>query len=53
MFSKTPEQNVESLISLKLNAYVGGEKIASVVDHPAITSPFGTKVSLPRLSGHS
>ena len=32
---KTPEQYVESLRALEIRAYVGGERLDSIVDHPA------------------
>lgn len=39
---KTPEQYVESLAALKIRAYVGGERVDSVVDHPAIAPHINT-----------
>lgn len=39
---KTPEQYVDSLRQLKIRAYVGGERVASVVDHPAIAPHINT-----------
>jgi len=39
---KTPEEYVESLRALKLNAYIGGEKVTSIVDHPAIAPHINT-----------
>ncbi|MDO8552269.1 MAG: 4-hydroxyphenylacetate 3-hydroxylase N-terminal domain-containing protein, partial [bacterium] len=42
MALKTPEQYVESLRQLKICAYVGGERVASVVDHPAIAPHINT-----------
>jgi len=39
---KTPEQYVESLRQLKIRAYVGGERVESVVDHPAIAPHINT-----------
>ena len=39
---KTPEQYVDSLRKLKIRAYVGGERVASVVDHPAIAPHINT-----------
>ena len=42
MALKTPQEYVESLKSLKLNAYIGGEKIESVVDHPAVAPHINT-----------
>src|SRR3990170_1919240 len=42
MALKTPEQYVDSLRKLKIRAYVGGERVASVVDHPAIAPHINT-----------
>ncbi len=39
---KTPEQYVDSLRKLKIRAYIGGERVASVVDHPAIAPHINT-----------
>ena len=39
---KTPEQYVESLRALKIRAYVGGERVDSVVDHPSIAPHINT-----------
>ena len=39
---KTPEQYVESLRDLKIRAYVGGERIESIADHPAIAPHINT-----------
>ncbi len=39
---KTPEQYVDSLRKLKIRAYVGGERVESVVDHPAIAPHINT-----------
>jgi 4-hydroxybutyryl-CoA dehydratase/vinylacetyl-CoA-Delta-isomerase len=42
MALKTPEQYVESLRALNIRAYVGGERVESVVDHPAIAPHINT-----------
>jgi len=42
MALKTPEQYVESLRKLKICAYVGGERVESVVDHPGIAPHINT-----------
>lgn len=42
MALKTPKEYVESLRELKIKAYVGGERIESVVDHPAIAPHINT-----------
>jgi 4-hydroxybutyryl-CoA dehydratase/vinylacetyl-CoA-Delta-isomerase len=42
MALKTPEQYVDSLRALKLRAYVGGEKISNIVDHPGIAPHINT-----------
>jgi 4-hydroxybutyryl-CoA dehydratase/vinylacetyl-CoA-Delta-isomerase len=39
---KTPVQYVESLRAMKIRAYVGGELVESVVDHPAIAPHINT-----------
>ena len=39
---KTPEQYVDSLRKLKIRAYIGGERVASIVDHPAIAPHINT-----------
>jgi len=39
---KTPAQYVNSLRALKLRAYVGGERVENVVDHPAIAPHINT-----------
>ena len=33
---KTPEEYVESLRALRIRAYVGGERVDSIVDSPLI-----------------
>ncbi len=33
---KTPEQYVESLRALKMRAYIGGERVENIVDHPSV-----------------
>jgi len=42
MALKTPEEYVESLRKLKLKAFVGGEKVTNIVDHPAIAPHINT-----------
>ena len=39
---KTPEQYVESLRALRIRAYVGGERVDSIVDHPSIAPHINT-----------
>ena len=39
---KTPQEYVESLRALRINAYIGGEKVDSVADHPAIAPHINT-----------
>jgi len=39
---KTPVEYVESLRRLKIRAYVGGERVGSIVDHPAIAPHINT-----------
>lgn len=39
---KSPEDYVESLRALKIRAYVGGERVESVVDHPSIAPHINT-----------
>lgn len=39
---KTPSEYVESLRALKIRAYVGGELVESVVDHPAVAPHVNT-----------
>jgi 4-hydroxybutyryl-CoA dehydratase/vinylacetyl-CoA-Delta-isomerase len=39
---KTPQQYVDSLRALKIRAYVGGERVDSVVDHPSIAPHINT-----------
>ena len=39
---KTPEQYVESLRTLEIRAYVGGERVESIVDSPAIAPHINT-----------
>ena len=39
---KSPEEYVESLRNLKIRAYVGGERVESIVDHPAIAPHINT-----------
>src|SRR5262249_24491360 len=42
MALKTPEQYVDSLRNLKIRAYVGGELVEDVVDHPSIAPHINT-----------
>jgi len=42
MSLKTPEEYVQSLKDLKIRAYVNGERIESVADHPAIAPHINT-----------
>lgn len=42
MALKTPLEYVESLRALNIRAYVGGERVDSVVDHPAIAPHINT-----------
>jgi 4-hydroxybutyryl-CoA dehydratase/vinylacetyl-CoA-Delta-isomerase len=42
MALKTPEQYVESLRALNIKAYVGGELVESIADHPAIAPHINT-----------
>ena len=42
MALKTPQQYVDSLRKLNIRAYVGGERVQSVVDHPAIAPHINT-----------
>ena len=39
---KTPQQYVESLRDMKIRAYVGGEAVENVVDHPAVAPHVNT-----------
>lgn len=39
---KTPEHYLESLRALEIRAYVGGERLDSIVDHPAIAPHINT-----------
>jgi 4-hydroxybutyryl-CoA dehydratase / vinylacetyl-CoA-Delta-isomerase len=39
---KTPIEYVESLRAMKIRAYVGGERVDSIVDHPAIAPHINT-----------
>lgn len=39
---KTPEQYVESLRALRIRAYVGGERVDSIVEHPSIAPHINT-----------
>jgi 4-hydroxybutyryl-CoA dehydratase/vinylacetyl-CoA-Delta-isomerase len=42
MSLKSPEEYLESLAALKIRAYVGGERVESIVDHPAIAPHINT-----------
>lgn len=39
---KTPEEYVESLRTLRIRAYVGGERVGSIVEHPSIAPHINT-----------
>ncbi len=39
---KTAKEHVESLRNLWINAYIDGEKVSNVVDHPAIAPHINT-----------
>jgi 4-hydroxybutyryl-CoA dehydratase/vinylacetyl-CoA-Delta-isomerase len=39
---KTPEQYVESLRALKMRAYIGGERVDNIVDHPSVAPHINT-----------
>jgi 4-hydroxybutyryl-CoA dehydratase/vinylacetyl-CoA-Delta-isomerase len=39
---KTPEEYVESLRALKIRAYVGGERVESICDHPLVAPHINT-----------
>lgn len=39
---KTPREYVESLRALKISAYIGGERVENVVDHPAVAPHVNT-----------
>lgn len=49
---KTPEQHVGSLRALEIRAQVGGERMNSIVDHPAIAPHINTvaKTTPPALA---
>jgi len=47
---KTPLEYVESLRALKVNAYVGAEKVESPVDHPAIAPHVNTVAKIYELA---
>lgn len=42
MALKTPQEYVDSLRALRIRAYVGGELVESVVDHPAVAPHINT-----------
>ena len=42
MALKTPQEDVDSLRALKIRAYVAGELVESVVDHPAVAPHINT-----------
>jgi 4-hydroxybutyryl-CoA dehydratase/vinylacetyl-CoA-Delta-isomerase len=50
MSLKTPQEYVESLRSLKKRAYVGGERVENVVDHPAIAPHINTVAKIYELA---
>jgi len=39
---KTPQEYVDSLRALKIRAYIGGEKVSSIVDHPGVAPHINT-----------
>ncbi|MHB8334806.1 MAG: 4-hydroxyphenylacetate 3-hydroxylase family protein [Acidimicrobiales bacterium] len=47
---KTPDQYVESLRALKIRAYVNGELIEKVVDHPAVAPHINTVAKTYKLA---
>lgn len=47
---KTPLEYVESLRALKINAYIGAEKVESAVDHPAIGPHVNTVAKIYELA---
>ena len=47
---KTPLEYVDSLRALKINAYVGAEKIDSPVDHPALAPHINTASNIYALA---
>ncbi len=47
---KTPIEYVESLRALKVNAYIGNEKVDSPVDHPAIAPHVNTVAKIYELA---
>jgi len=47
---KTPIEYVESLRALKVNAYIGNEKVESPVDHPAIAPHVNTVAKIYELA---
>jgi len=47
---KTPQEYVESLRALKINAYIGAEKVESPVDHPAIGPHINTVCKIYELA---
>ena len=49
---KTPEQYVESLRQLKLRAYIGGERVDSVVDSPLVAPHVNTVAKTYELAHH-
>ena len=50
---KTPAQYVQSLRDLKIRAYVNGERVASIVDHPAIAPHINTVAKTYELAHQS
>jgi 4-hydroxybutyryl-CoA dehydratase/vinylacetyl-CoA-Delta-isomerase len=49
---KTPLEYVESLRALKLNAYIGAQKVESAVDHPAVAPHVNTVAKIYELAHH-
>lgn len=47
---KTPEQYVQSLRDREIRAYVGGERVASIVDHPLVAPHVNTAAMSYRLA---
>ena len=50
---KTPSEYVDSLRALKINAYIGAEKVESPVDHPAIAPHINTVCKIYALAQES
>jgi len=39
---KTPQEYVDSLRAMKIRAYIGGERVSSIVDHPGVAPHINT-----------